>query len=57
LLDSYKPNTGDLEGKLPLRYDFGVSFEVVIPEREDWDYVPSEQEAIVYYKDGSRIDG
>jgi hypothetical protein len=42
---------------MPLRYDFGASFAVIIPELEDWDNVPSEQEAIVYYTDGSRKDG
>jgi hypothetical protein len=42
---------------MPWRYDFGVSFEVVITECEDWDNVPSEQEAIVYYTAGSGKDG
>jgi hypothetical protein len=42
---------------MPLRYDYGVSFEVVIPENGDWDNTPSEQEAIVYYNDGSSKDG
>jgi hypothetical protein len=26
-----------LSDRMPLRHDFGVSFEVIIPEREDWD--------------------
>jgi hypothetical protein len=42
---------------LPLRYDFGVAFEVVIPERENLENVSSEQDAIVYCTDGSRKDG
>jgi hypothetical protein len=33
-----------------LRYDFGVS---VFPEREDWDNVPSKQEAVIQYTYGS----
>jgi hypothetical protein len=37
-----------------LGYDFDVSFEVVIPARDN---VLSEQAAIVYYTDGSKKDG
>lgn len=42
---------------MPLRYDFEELFEIVIPEREGWDYIPTEQETIIYYTDGSRKEG
>jgi hypothetical protein len=29
----------------------------VIPERDAWDNIPADQEALVFYKDGSRKEG
>lgn len=42
---------------MPLRHDFDISFEVILPEREDWDFKPTEPGTLVYYTDGSRKDG
>jgi hypothetical protein len=42
---------------MPLGYDFGVSFAVVILESEDWDNVSSEYESIEHSTDGSTKDG
>jgi hypothetical protein len=41
---------------MPQRYGFGVSFEDVIPEREDWDDFPFEQEAVVCYTALGKMD-
>jgi hypothetical protein len=62
MLDSFKPNTGDMQGhlkiyevmdqhtlsdKMPIRYDFEAPFEVTIYEREAWNHVPTEQSILL----------
>ena len=50
-------DTHPLSDRMPLKFDFEATFKVVIPERDEWDNIPTEQEAMVYYTDGSRKDG
>jgi hypothetical protein len=50
-------NLHPLLDTMPIRYDFDAQFEVIIHDREGWDYVPTEQGVLIYYTDGSRKDG
>jgi hypothetical protein len=42
---------------MPVRHDFDVTFEIKIHERDVGDNVPMEQDALIYYNDGSRQNG
>jgi hypothetical protein len=42
---------------MSVRQDFDAPFEVKIHERAAWDNVPTEQDALTYYTDGSRKNG
>jgi hypothetical protein len=69
MLDTYKPNTVDMQGhlrvykdfqemmelhslsdRMPRKFDFDADFKVVIPERDAWDNIPVDREAIVSLK-------
>jgi hypothetical protein len=39
---------------MPRKIDFEAGFKVLIPEREAWDNIAADQEALVFYTDGSR---
>jgi hypothetical protein len=75
-LDTYKPNTENMQSHLRVykdfqeimelnslsdrmqrKYNFEADFKVVIPERDAWDNIPADQEAMVFYTDGSRREG
>jgi hypothetical protein len=46
-----------LSDRMPRKFYFEADFKVVIPERDTWDNIPADQEAMVFYADGSRKEG
>jgi RNase H len=46
-----------LSDRMPRKFDFEADFRVEIPERDAWDNIPAEREALVFYTDGSRKEG
>jgi hypothetical protein len=43
---------------MPRKFDFEAEyFKVVIPERDAWENIPADQEALVFYTDGSGKEG
>jgi hypothetical protein len=69
MLDTYKPNTEDMQGhlrvhtdfqevmkqhSLSIKFYFEADFKVVIPKRDAWDYIPADQEAMVIYTEEKR---
>jgi RNase H len=46
-----------LSDRMPRKFDFEADFKVVIPERDAWDNILADQEALVFYTDGSRKEG
>jgi hypothetical protein len=46
-----------LSDRMSRKFDFEADFKVVIPERDAWDNIPADQEALVFYTDGSRKEG
>jgi hypothetical protein len=46
-----------LSDRMPRKFDFEADFKVVIPERNAWDNIPADQEAMVFDTDGSRKVG
>jgi hypothetical protein len=46
-----------LSDRMPRKFDFEADFKVVIPERDARDNIPADQDALVFYTDGSRKEG
>jgi hypothetical protein len=47
----------DIFYRMPRKFDFEADFKIVILERDAWDNIPANQEALVFYTDGSRKEG
>jgi hypothetical protein len=46
-----------LSDGMPKKFNFEADFKFVIHERDAWDNIPADQEALVFCTDGSRKEG
>jgi hypothetical protein len=46
-----------LSDRKPRKFDFEADFKVVIPERDAWDNIPADKEALLRHTDRSRKEG